>query len=123
MAVLSLGPVLSEVVKASEALREKGTEIGIYDMIWVKPLDEQLLNEIAQKYKAVVTVEDAAQSGGFGSAVEEWFLSNGHNIHVERMGVPDKWIGHGTVAQLREICGFDSKGIEQKVLEMAAKPL
>ena len=121
IAILSLGPVLSDVKQAADSLKEKGVDVGIYDMIWVKPLDEEILKKIASKYKAVVTVEDAAVSGGFGSAVAEWFALNGHNIQVERMGVPDKWIGHGSVAQLRGLCGFDSQGIEKRVLELNRK--
>ena len=111
IAILSLGPVLSDVRKAAEELEKHGIKVDVYDMIWVKPLDEEIMKEVAGKYAGVLTVEDAAVSGGFGTAVAEWLAADGKDIPVKRLGVPDNWIGHGTVAQLRKICGFDVEGI------------
>lgn len=115
IAILSIGPVLSEARKAAEVLKEKNIFVDLYDMIWLKPLDHQLLREIADKYDALITVEDGAVSGGFGSAVTEWLECSSRQIIVQRLGVPDKWIGHGRVDELRAICGFNSDGIVNEV--------
>lgn len=121
IAVLTLGPILSEAKKAAESLKEKGISVDIFDMIWLKPLDESLLRQVANSYKAVVTVEDAAKSGGFGSAISEWMISNGYSLPLLRLGAPDKWIGHGSVSQLWAQCGYDSHGIEKAVTDLVSK--
>lgn len=110
-AVLSVGPILKNVTAAADAAREKGVDIDIYDMIWVKPLDSELLSRIAAKHKRIVTVEDGVAAGGFGSAVQEWLSDNGYDLHVTRLGIPDSFIQHGSVAQLQRICGIDSDTI------------
>lgn len=110
-AILTVGPVLEEAVKASERLKAKEINVDLFDMIWVNPLDGDMLEEISRKYKHVVTVEDGMRSGGFGSAVEDWMSDHGHNIRITRLGVPDDWVSHGTISQLRHICGFDAEGI------------
>ncbi len=121
IAILTLGPILSEARKAVEKLKSKDINVDLYDMIWLKPLDEELLKEIAAKYKGIITIEDAAESGGFGSAINEWMLADKADIPVVRLGVPDKWIGHGSIAQLRAICGFDSAGIEKAVEKLLSE--
>lgn len=121
VAILTLGPILSEAGKAVQSLKSKGVDADLYDMIWLKPLDEELLKKIASRYKAIITVEDAAESGGFGSAINEWMIDNKVDIPVMRLGVPDKWIGHGSVAQLRALCGFDSDGIEKAVQNLLSE--
>lgn len=110
-AVLSVGPILKNVTAAADAAQEKGVDIDIYDMIWVKPLDSELLSRIAAKHKRIVTVEDGVAAGGFGSAVQEWLSDNGYDLHVTRLGIPDSFIQHGSVAQLQRICGIDSDTI------------
>ncbi len=121
VAILTLGPILSEAESAAEKLKAEGIPVDIYDMIWVKPLDESLLKDIAETHKGIVTVEDAAKSGGFGSAVTEWLDNNGYDLPVVRLGVPDKWISHGSVEQLRGQCGFDASGIAKTVTELVTK--
>lgn len=115
IAVLSVGPIGNEVEKAIKKLKEDGIEVDHYDMIWVKPLDISILKEVAEKYDNVVTVEDGVAKGGFGSAVEEWLNDNGGNVTVTRLGVGDEWISHGSVAELREYCGFDAEAIVNKI--------
>lgn len=115
VAILTVGPVLSEAVKSASILKEKGIDVDIYDMIWVKPFDEEILRKLADSGKTIVTVEDGTLAGGFGSAVEEWAEAEAPEMRVFRLGVPDKWIGHGSVSQLREICGFDAKSIAATV--------
>ncbi|MDE6553715.1 MAG: 1-deoxy-D-xylulose-5-phosphate synthase [Muribaculaceae bacterium] len=119
VAVLTVGPILHEAKKAIKALEEKGIKADLYDMIWVKPLDTELLREIASSHKAIVTVEDGVSTGGFGTAVSEWCRNNGCDIAVHILGAPDSWVTHGTVAQLRHDCGYDSEGIEAAVASAA----
>ena len=80
-------------------------------MRFVKPLDEKLLDEIGRKYKEIVTVEDGARNGGFGSAVMEWLQDHGYQTKVKRIGLPDYFVEHGTIAELREIIGMDKTTI------------
>ena len=80
-------------------------------MRFVKPLDEKLLNEIGGKFKEIVTVEDGVRNGGFGSAVMEWLQDHGYQTRVRRIGMPDHFVEHGTIPQLREIIGMDNQTI------------
>lgn len=118
VAILTLGPILSEAKKAQKALEDKGISVDLYDMIWVKPLDEKLLENILKTHDIIVTVEDGVAKGGFGTAVTEWLRDNGHFSKIITLGVPDSWVNHGTVAQLRAKCGYDAKGIETTVTEL-----
>lgn len=116
VAILSVGPSLHEVVKAHNLLAKKGVKADIYDMIWVKPLDTDLLERIASTHKLIVTVEDGVKTGGFGSAVTEWIRDNRKNIPVTVLGAPDSWVTHGTTAELKHECGYDAEGIADAVL-------
>ncbi len=120
IAILTIGPILHEAQKALEELKQKGIDVDLYDMIWVKPLDTDLLKHIVSSHKAIITVEDGVISGGFGSAVTEWCKANCVDIRIKTLGAPDSWVSHGTVAQLRHECGFDSVGIEAAVMAEAA---
>ena len=90
-------------------------------MRFVKPLDEVMLHEVFSKFKSVVTVEDGCIQGGFGSAVVEWMADQGYSANVKRLGVPDRWIEHGTQAELYEECGYDAAAIEEASMEVLAK--
>jgi 1-deoxy-D-xylulose-5-phosphate synthase len=85
----------------------------------VKPLDASLLHEIFGKFKKVVTVEDGAVMGGFGTAVLEWMMDNGYSAKVKRLGIPDAVIEHGEQLELHHECGFDPEGIANAVKELA----
>ncbi len=119
IAILTIGPILKDAIKAAESLKSKGVNTDIYDMIWVKPLDVDLLKHIASSHKAIVTVEDGVTTGGFGTAVTEWCRDNGIDIIIHTLGAPDSWVAHGTVTQLRHDCGYDSAGIEAAVTAVA----
>ncbi|MDE6532245.1 MAG: 1-deoxy-D-xylulose-5-phosphate synthase [Muribaculaceae bacterium] len=114
-AILTLGPVLASAREAVSRLDAEGILADIYDMIWVKPLDTALLTEIAGRYDHIVTVEDGAVIGGFGSAVNDFLKENGFVIAVTNLGVRDEWIGHGAVDELKSICGYDTDGIMKAV--------
>ncbi len=118
IAVLSIGAIGTEAEKAVENLGKKGVSAGHYDMRFVKPLDEIMLHEVFTKFKLVITVEDGCVQGGFGSAVVEWMSDQGYSSRVKRLGVPDRWIEHGTQAELYEECGYNSSAIEETALDL-----
>lgn len=118
IAILSVGPIGSDVQKAVKELASRGVYADHYDMIWIKPLDTETLQKIAQRYKGIITVEDGVISGGFGSAVEEWMASHGYKLNIRTLGIPDNWVYQGSVAELHADCKFDVAGIVNAVCEM-----
>ncbi len=117
VAVLSLG-----VTEAAEGVRlaaeQNGVKAALYDMLWLKPLDHEMLREVAGRYKRIITVEDGCRQGGFGSAVLEWLADSGiSNIEVPRLALPDKFISQGTPAQLRQICGIDAEAVRRAIVK------
>jgi len=119
VAVLSLGPVGNDVQKAIEELRMEWQNISVahYDMRFLKPLDEQLLYEVGRNFRRIITVEDGSRIGGFGSAVLEWMAD--HNFHpaITRLGLPDKFVEHGSVDELHHIVGIDKEAIKNEILK------
>jgi 1-deoxy-D-xylulose-5-phosphate synthase len=111
IAILSIGPVGNEALKACDALQELGISAALYDMRFVKPIDELLLHEVFGKFKYVITVEDGCIQGGMGSAVIEFMSDHGYSAHVKRLGIPDRYIEHGTPEELHRECGYDLGGI------------
>lgn len=124
VAVLTIGHVGNQAVAAAETLASEGIEVGVYDMRFVKPLDTDLLKEIASNYKAVVTVEDGCLQGGFGSAVLEYYQQRHHEEIsmpipvVSRLGIPDYFVSHGSVPRLQNECGYDAAAIAQNVRKL-----
>ena len=112
-AVLSIGPVGNNV---AEAVR--GTEAAHYDLRFLKPLDETLLHELGQNFKHIITVEDGVRNGGMGSAVLEWMSDHDYHPHVVRLGLPDEFVEHGTVAELQHIVGLDAENIRKTLSEI-----
>ncbi|MDO9551603.1 1-deoxy-D-xylulose-5-phosphate synthase [Rhodonellum sp.] len=119
VAILTIGHIGNYATEATDALAKKGFNPAHYDMRFVKPLDESLLHEIFSKFKKVVTVEDGAVMGGFGTAVLEWMMDHGYSAQVKRLGIPDAVIEHGEQLQLHHECGFDPEGIANAVKELA----
>ena len=123
VAVLSIGHIGNEAEKACHLLREQGLEPALFDMRFVKPLDEALLHDVFKTYPSVITVEDASIVGGFGSAIAEFMVDNRYANQLIRLGIPDSLIEHGEQAELYHLCGIDSVGIAQKIAELyQAKP-
>lgn len=121
VAVLSVGPVGNNVAEAIRNLEADGMlrgSVAHYDMRFVKPLDEAMLREVAENFRRVITVEDGVREGGFGSAVLEWLDDNGYAVQVERLGLPDAFVEHGTVAELQHIVGIDAEGIRRAIEKM-----
>ncbi len=117
IALLSVGAIGTEAQKGITKVEKKGISVAHYDMRFVKPLDETMLHEIFGRFKAVITVEDGTIQGGFGSAVIEWMTEQGYHSKVTRLGIPDRWIDHGTQAELYAECGYDADSIAAQVSE------
>ncbi|QNL21925.1 1-deoxy-D-xylulose-5-phosphate synthase [Hyphobacterium sp. CCMP332] len=111
IAILSIGHIGNEAVKAVESLEKEGLDPGLYDMRFVKPLDEKLLTKIFKNYKHIITVEDGCVMGGFGSAVLEFMASKGFNASVKILGIPDRVVEHGTQPELYKECEYDADAI------------
>lgn len=119
LAVLTLGPLGTEAAKAIEEVEQKtGRSIAHYDMRFLKPLDEDLLTEVVQKFRCIVTVEDGVRAGGFGSAVLEWVADRNADCRVVRLGLPDEFVEHGSVPELRALEGLDAAGIARTILNL-----
>lgn len=118
--LMSVGPLLGNVREAAGMLSDEGIDAAVYDMVFVRPLDSELMAEIAGKGLPIVTVEDGVRSGGFGSAVREWLDDHGYDhVTVKRLGLPDDaFVTHGTQAQLHKLCGLDPESIAQSVKEL-----
>lgn len=119
VAILTVGPIGNDAQKAIQALPQQD-KVAHYDMRFIKPLDDQLLDEIGKKFKKVITIEDGVRNGGFGSAVLEWFNDHGYAPSVQRMGLPDEFVTHGSVDELRRIVGLDAPHIKQNIEAMLA---
>ena len=120
VAVLSYGPIGNDVQKAVNELKEEGCPLSVahYDMRFCKPLDTELLEDVSARFKRVVTVEDAQREGGFGSAVLEWMSDNNKDVKVRRIGLPDHFVEHGTVNELKVIAGIDNDTIKKVIREV-----
>lgn len=120
VAILTIGHVGNFAVNACRTLLTDDLRPAHYDMRFVKPIDEEMLHEIGQRYSKVITVEDGTIVGGFGSAVLEFM--NAHNYHptIKMLGIPDRVVEHGKPEELHRECGYDTKGIIEAVREMSA---
>ena len=119
IAILSLGPIGTEVTKAIQQLAET-TKLSIahYDMRFLKPIDEEILHTVGRNFKHVITVEDGVRNGGLGSAVLEFMADHNYVVDVRRIGIPDEFVQHGTVAQERHICHMDAETIKALILSL-----
>ncbi|TVR84389.1 MAG: 1-deoxy-D-xylulose-5-phosphate synthase [Chitinophagaceae bacterium] len=115
LAVLSIGHPGNFVVDACKALNKEGIYPAHYDMRFVKPLDEKLLHEVFSKFKQIITIEDGCISGGFGSAVLEFAADNNYSARIKRLGIPDRFVEHGTQKELWKECGFDTDAIKKQI--------
>ena len=120
IAILSIGAVGNNAAKAIEGMEQDGCAVSCahYDMRFVKPLDDNLLREVAGKFNKIITLEDGSREGGFGSAVLEWMDDNGYHPDIVRLGLPDRFVEQGTVAELQHITGIDADGIRRAIENM-----
>ena len=120
VAVLSIGHIGNNVTKAIEHIEGEHADLKIahYDMRFLKPLDENILQEVAQRFDRIITVEDGIRNGGLGSAVAEWMEDHQQHPTIVRMGLPDKFVEQGTVDELQHFVGIDAEAIEQEILKI-----
>ena len=116
VAVLTIGPMGNNAMRAIEQLGSEAS-VAMYDMRFLKPIDENILEEVGKKFKRIITVENGAIRGGLGSAVLEWMNDHGYTPKVKRLGLPDNFVEHGTVKELQHIVGIDEEGIKKAILE------
>ena len=119
VAILSLGNTLDNAVAAAEMAARKNVHVDVYDMIWAKPFDTEMVRHIAQTHKRIITIEDGVRIGGFGSAVRQWLDDNDIMIRFTQLGIPDRFIEHGSVPELEKICGLDPDSILNVILQNA----
>ena len=121
VAVITIGPMGYDVESAIRQIEDEDpnhkNRVAHYDLRFLKPLDAHLLDEVGSKFKRVITVEDGVRNGGMGSAVLEWMSDHGYHPDVVRLGLPDCFVEHGTVAQLREKWGLDVPSIKKTIEE------
>ena len=128
VAVLSIGAIGNEVELAIDDLplalgqessaQNQVPSVAHYDMRFLKPLDEEILHEVGRKFSRIITVENGVRNGGLGSAVMEWLSDHGYTTHVTRLGLPDdRFVEHGTVAELQHICGIDKESIIKAITQ------
>ena len=120
IAVLSLGPIGNEAMKAIDQVEQEGISVAHYDMIYLKPLDEALLHEVGRKFKRIITIENGVIAGGLGSAVLEFMADHGYTPQVKRIGVPDQFIEHGSIPELYKLCGMDADSIAEIIRQLHA---
>ena len=111
VALVTVGTVGNAAARAAERAAVQGIGAAHYDLRWVKPLDEALLDEVGRKFRRVITVEDGCLRGGVGEAVAAYFNARGYGAHVTSLGIGDAWVEHGTPAQLYTLCGYDEEAI------------
>ena len=123
VAILTIGHPGNFAVEACKQLEADGFFPAHYDMRFVKPLDEAMLHEVFTKYSKVITVEDHAVQGGFGSAIAEFMTDHGYTARLTRLGIPDRFIEHGEQKELYDECGFDVKAIVQAVHQLTSSAI
>lgn len=137
IAILSLGPIGTEVSKAIMIAEKKSANdkfdnhdasaqggklsVAHYDMRFLKPIDEEILHEVGSHFKHIITVEDGVIKGGLGSAVLEFMSDNGYDVNVKRIGIPDIFVEHGKVSELYQIVGMDAESIANEILKFQVK--
>lgn len=121
VAVISIGPVAYEAQKAAEKAQSAGVSVALYDAIFIKPFDTDMLQEITDAGMPIVTIEDGTLHGGLGSVVAEWLAEHGkapHAATLRRLALPDKFVTQGTPQQLQRLCEIDADAIYQAIMQL-----
>ena len=118
IAVLTIGTAAKE---AAQAIEKSGVDAFHADMIFLKPIDEEILQTVAEKGCPIITVEDGTVNGGLGSAVAEWMTEHGYSPTIHRMGIPDRFITHGTPLEQHQDAGFDAESIAEAIKKLTVK--
>jgi 1-deoxy-D-xylulose-5-phosphate synthase len=124
VAVLSIGPIGNNVTRAIDELSQPPHDaqnghipsVAHYDMRFLKPLDDNILHEVGQRFSHIITVENGVRKGGLGSAVLEWMSEHHYQPRIVRLGLPDNFVEHGKVSELQVIVGLDVESIKREIL-------
>lgn len=120
VAVLSIGHIGNAAAKAIQRFEQEADKsVAHYDMRFLKPIDEEILEQVARNFTHILTIEDGSLSGGMGSAVMEYMAEHGFTPHIHRIGIPDMFVEHGTIAELHKICHMDEESIYNKLKTIA----
>jgi 1-deoxy-D-xylulose-5-phosphate synthase len=111
IAILTIGTSGNNALAAADYLIKDNINAAVYDMVFAKPIDEELLHDVSRRFDNIITIEDNSIIGGFGSAVAEFICENNYSSNLIRLGIPDKFIEHGTQEELIKLCEFDSSSI------------
>lgn len=121
VAILTIGQPGNDVISLYLKLSEAGISVSHYNMIYLKPLDEDALHDACRNHKSIITIEDGTVKGGLGTAVAEFMMEHSYYLPLTKLGVPDRFIEHGTIAELKKECGFDTDGIFSAIKEIFSK--
>lgn len=123
IAILTLGTVGNFAVEACHQLQLEMIDAAHFDFRFLKPLDTELLHKVFQNFNKIITVEDGTVSGGFGTAVSEFMCENGYAATIKRLGIPDRFVEHGSLAELYRECGYDVNGIVNTAKAIVVKKI
>lgn len=112
--VLAIGSITNTIMSAL-----CDTDYAVYDMIWLKPIDTEILDFAAKNYDIIITAEDGIIAGGFGSAVSEYITDKGYSVKVKHIGINDQFVEHGSTAELYKMLGLDAEGIKKTINEIS----
>lgn len=121
IAILSIGHIGNAALEAAAIAETKGINVAVYDMRFIKPLDEDLVQQVASKYNDIITIENGALKGGLGSAVVELLADNNLKVNVHRMGIPDYFVAHGSLKELHKECQIDTDAVVSMIMKIATK--
>lgn len=121
IAILTIGPMAAAALQAAEAAEARGISVAVYDMIWIKPLDNTIVDAVAAGDTPIITVEDGSVIGGLGSAVADRLAETGRANTLMKIGMPDNFVAHGTVGELHRQCGMDADSILAAIVKLTNK--
>ena len=111
IALLTIGPIGKSIANVADEAAKEGISVAHYDMRFLKPIDEKILHEVANKFGHIITLEDGTIKGGLGSAVTEFMAQNGYTPRIHIMGIPDEFVEHGTTSELYHLCKMDKAAV------------
>lgn len=123
IALLTIGPIGKSIASIADKAAKEGIGIAHYDMRFLKPIDEELLHEVARKFKQIITLEDGTVKGGLGSAVTEFMAQNGYTPRIYIMGIPDEFVEHGTTSELYHLCKMDKTAVWEVIQKIKKESL
>ena len=121
VALVTIGPLGKVMESVVDEAARQGMSVAHYDMRFLKPIDEDILREIGENFKHIITLEDGAVKGGLGSAVAEYMATNGFAPNIQMMGIPDNFVEHGSPEELYRICGMDKESLIAAILDLKNK--